>query len=372
MKVLVTGANGFVGQNLLVRLKEEEIKFTTFTRSDTIEDLEAKVQNCNFIVHLAGVNRPKNESEYTEGNTDLTTKVASILDRLNLKIPVIYSSSIQAELDNPYGLSKKLAEDALNKLADYNGNLIFNYRLPNVFGKWCKPNYNSAVATFCYNTINDLPIQVNEPSALINLVYIDDVINEFISVIKKVTQCEYISTVHSYDVKPVYQISVGELVNQLQLFKESKSNNITERVGTDLIRALYSTYISYFKPEQFIYPLVKHEDPRGVFVEMLKTKDSGQFSFFSAHPGITRGGHYHHSKNEKFLVVKGKARFGFRQIATDEYYELFTAGDEPQVVETVPGWSHDITNVGDDEMYVMLWANEIFNPENPDTVYHKV
>ena len=370
MKVLITGANGFVGKNLQVRLAEEKIEFDTFTRNDT--DLESKVISCDFIVHLAGVNRPDNESEFFEGNTDLTKSIVSILESNNLKTQIIYSSSIQAGIDNPYGLSKKYAENALSDYSNQSEVLVCNYRLPNVFGKWCKPNYNSVVATFCYNTINDLPIQINDPSALINLVYIDDVVNEFISVIKATEYGENLSSADNFEVKPVYQISVGALAEQLKSFKESKNNHIIERVGTDLTRALYSTYISYFKPEEFSYPLVKHEDPRGMFVEMLKTKDSGQFSFFTAHPGITRGGHYHHSKNEKFLVVKGKARFGFRQIATDEYYELFTSGDEPQVVETVPGWSHDITNVGDDEMYVMLWANETFDPENPDTVYHKV
>jgi UDP-2-acetamido-2,6-beta-L-arabino-hexul-4-ose reductase len=369
MKVLVTGANGFVGQNILVRLKEEEIKFSTFLRSDTTENLEAKVKDCDFIIHLAGVNRPVNESEFTEGNTNLTQTIASILERLNLKTPVIYSSSIQANLDNPYGMSKKLAEDALNRLSVSNSNLIYNFRLPNVFGKWCKPNYNSVVATFCYNTINDLPIQINDPEALIHLVYIDDVVNEFINVIQLFSKGDPAQTT---EVNPVYQITVGDLVKQLTLFKESKATHLIERVGTELTRALYSTYISYFKPEAFSYSLKKHEDPRGVFVEMLKTKDSGQFSFFSAHPGITRGGHYHHSKNEKFLVVKGKAKFGFRHIVTGEVYELLTSGEEPQVVETVPGWSHDITNIGDDEMFVMLWANEVFDPENPDTIYHKV
>ena len=369
MKVLVTGANGFVGQNLLVRLKEEEIGLLTFLRSDSNEVLEQKINNCDFIVHLAGVNRPKNESEFAEGNTDLTKRITSVLDKLSLKTPVIFSSSIQAELDNPYGLSKKFAEDALNQLSKTNGNSVYNYRLPNVFGKWCKPNYNSAVATFCYNTINNLPININDPEAVINLVYIDDVVNEFINVIKCFSKGE---PVINAEVNPVYNITVGDLVKQLVAFKESKSTHIIERVGTDLTRALYSTYISYFKPKQFSYGLTKHEDPRGVFVEMLKTKDSGQFSFFSAHSGITRGGHYHHTKNEKFLVIKGKAKFGFRHIVTDEYYELFTSGDEPQVVETVPGWSHDITNIGDDEMFVMLWANEIFDPENPDTIYHKV
>jgi UDP-2-acetamido-2,6-beta-L-arabino-hexul-4-ose reductase len=369
MKVLVTGANGFVGKNLIVRLKEEKIEYATFVRSDSINDLESKIKDCALIVHLAGVNRPINESEFAEGNTDLTKLITTILQKFELKTPVIYSSSIQAELDNPYGLSKKLAEDALDLLSESNGNLIYNYRLPNVFGKWCKPNYNSAVATFCYNTINNLPIQVNDPDALINLVYIDDVVNEFINTIQLFSKNEQVKIP---EVSPVYKISVVDLVKQLSLFKESKITSIIERVGTDLTRALYSTYLSYFKPEAFSYSLNKHEDPRGVFVEMLKTKDSGQFSFFSAHPGITRGGHYHHSKNEKFLVVKGKAKFGFRHIVTDEYFELITTGDEPQVVETVPGWSHDVTNMGDDEMFVMLWANEIFDPENPDTIYHKV
>ena len=370
MKVLVTGSNGFVGKNLLVRLKEDNIEYDTFLRSDSNDDLASKVRAADFIVHLAGVNRPVNESEFIEGNSDLTQSIADILFGLKLKTPIIYSSSIQAEFDNPYGTSKRLAEGSLSELSQNNGNLVCNYRLPNVFGKWCKPNYNSVVATFCHNIINDLPIQINDPTAKINLVYIDDLVNEFVSVIKAVNECEFSKT--EFEVNPVYQITVGDLAKQLTLFKESKVTHVIERVGTALTRALYSTYISYFKPEQFSYGLQKHEDPRGVFVEMLKTKDSGQFSFFSAHPGVTRGGHYHHSKNEKFLVLKGKAKFGFRHIITNEYSELLTSGDEPQVVETVPGWSHDITNIGDDEMFVMLWANEIFDPENPDTVYHKV
>jgi UDP-2-acetamido-2,6-beta-L-arabino-hexul-4-ose reductase len=370
MKVLVTGANGFIGKNLLVRLKEEGIEYDTFVRSDSQSDLVSKVSSCDFIVHLAGVNRPQNEIGFKEGNTDLTKSIVAVLADKGLKIPIIHTSSIQAAQDNPYGVSKKLAEEAMATFSISSGSAVFNYRLPNVFGKWCKPNYNSAVATFCYNIINNVPIQINDSSAVINLVYIDDVVNEFISLIKGVDAGKKFSS--NVFVSPVYEITVGSLVEKLKLFKESKSSGVIERVGTDLTRALYSTYISYFKPNQFSYDLVKHEDPRGVFVEMLKTKDSGQFSFFSAHPGITRGGHYHHSKNEKFLVIKGTARFGFRHIASDEYCEILTCGEMPQVVETVPGWSHDITNIGDDEMYVILWANEIFEPEKPDTIYHKV
>jgi UDP-2-acetamido-2,6-beta-L-arabino-hexul-4-ose reductase len=364
MEVLVTGANGFVGQNLLVRLKEEGIKFTTFLSSNSINDLENKVKNCDFIVHLAGVNRTDNQSEFVEVNTSLTKIIAKLLQDFELKTPIIYSSSIQAEYDNPYGLSKRLAENSLISLSETNGNLIYNYRLPNVFGKWCKPNYNSAVATFCYNTINDLPIKINQDDALINLVYIDDVVNEFVNVIRGYEKGK---NVDMAEVQPVYQITVGNLVRQLALFKKINSSVVIERVGTGLTRALYSTYISYFKPKEFSYSLKKHEDPRGVFVEMLKTKDSGQFSYFTAHPGITRGGHYHHTKTEKFLVLKGSALFKFRHILTDEIYEIKTLGDVPQVVETVPGWAHDITNIGEDEMVVMLWANEIFDRESPDT-----
>ncbi|MDA9986296.1 NAD-dependent epimerase/dehydratase family protein [bacterium] len=367
MIVLVTGANGFIGKNLLVRLQEEGIRTTTFLRSDS--DLEDKVKNCDFIVHLAGVNRAENKNLFQEGNTNLTKNIAEILKNSKLKTPVIYSSSIQAGLVSPYGSSKKLAEDSLTELSAANGNLIYNYRLPNVFGKWCKPNYNSAVATFCYNLNNDIPIRIDKADTLLTLVYVDDVVNEFIDVIKRGDLMEGLETPQ---VHPSYHITVGDLVEQLVLFKKSRSSAIIERGGAGLVRALYSTYISYFAPSQFSYKLQKHEDPRGVFVEMLKTKDSGQFSFFSAHPGITRGGHYHHSKNEKFLVIRGQAKFCFRHIVTNEYFETFSSDDDPQVIETVPGWSHDITNVGDEEMYVMLWANEIFDRENPDTITFKV
>ncbi|WP_444994316.1 UDP-2-acetamido-2,6-beta-L-arabino-hexul-4-ose reductase [Aliikangiella sp. IMCC44359] len=369
MKVLVTGANGFIGKNLLVRLRERDIDVITFLRGDDITALEERIKLSDVIIHLAGVNRPDSIEEFKTGNTDLTQSICDILKINNLRTPVVYTSSIQATNDNPYGISKKNAENALVELSNLNGNCVYNYRLPNVFGKWCKPNYNSAVATFCYNIVNDLPVQINDANSIINLVYIDDVVNEFLSVIES---SKNISGVCESEVCPVYQISVGQLKEQLIAFKESKVTSIIEPVGNGLLRALYSTFISYYTPSQFSYSLKKHEDPRGVFVEMLKTKSSGQFSFFSAYPGITRGGHYHHSKNEKFLVIKGEAKFAFRNIVTDEQYELFVSGNEPQVVQTVPGWSHDITNVGSNDMFVMLWANEIFDPENPDTINYKV
>ncbi|MGX5173693.1 UDP-2-acetamido-2,6-beta-L-arabino-hexul-4-ose reductase [Aliikangiella sp. IMCC44653] len=368
MSILVTGANGFIGKNLVVRLKELGHNPVSVTREDSESDMLAKIDNATLVFHLAGVNRPKEDSDFFKGNALLTEIICERLSSRTDKVSIIYTSSIQAELDNPYGVSKKQAEKKLHSLANSSNISVYNYRLPNVFGKWCKPNYNSAVATFCYNIANDKPVQINDASATINLVYIDDVVEAFISHIDADSAAKF----HECAVTQTYQVTVGELHSKLLAFKQSKNSLCIEKVGVGFERALYSTFISYFKPEQFNYPLVKHEDPRGVFVEMLKTKDSGQFSYFTAHPGVVRGGHYHHSKNEKFLVIKGKAKFGFRNIVTDDYYSLEVDGADPQVVETVPGWSHDIKNIGDDEMIVMLWANEVFDPSKPDTINHKV
>ncbi len=368
MKVLVTGADGFIGKNLCVTLqRRDDIEIVKFTRESNPAELPGLVVGVDFVFHLAGVNRPKEEKEFFEGNADLTKLLCDAIRASGKKIPVILSSSIQAERMNPYGRSKLQAEMHLLNLYMETENPVYIYRLPNVFGKWCKPNYNSAVATFCHNISHGLPIQINDPDAELNLVHIGAVVHSFMQVFStRPGDKLYV------DVAPVYKVKLGVLADQLYKFRDSRDTLVTEEVGEGFLRVLYATYISYITPDQFNYPLVKHEDPRGVFVEMLKTKDSGQFSFFTAHPGITRGGHYHHVKTEKFLVIKGKARFGFRHIVTDEVREIFTSGDQPEIVETVPGWSHDITNVGDDEMVVMLWANENFNPEKPDTVAYKV
>jgi len=368
MKVLITGANGFVAKNLQVHLSERtDIDVVTFTREQSIDDLSQLLDDVDFIFHLAGVNRPKNIDEFTQGNASLTLSLCKAIESTGRQIPIIFSSSIQAELDNPYGRSKRDAETSLLEFSQRTGSPVYIFRLPNVFGKWCKPNYNSAVATFCHNVSHDLPIQINDPLAIIRLVYVDDVIRRFESVMDgAVVEEKYC------DVAPAYELTVGQLAEKLNTFKNSRNLLVVERVGTGLDRALYSTYLSYLEPEQFSYELVRYADPRGVFVEMLKTHDSGQFSYFTAHPGVTRGGHYHHSKTEKFLVLKGDALFKFRHVVTDDYYELSASGDKPTVVETVPGWSHDITNVGEDEMFVMLWANEIFDPENPDTYTYTV
>jgi len=368
MRVLITGSTGFIGRNLVVRLGElEGYEVIGFDKEDSPGDLEEKVGQADAVVHLAGVNRPTEVREFAEGNADLTVRLCELIGETGRTIPLIISSSIQAELANPYGESKRAAEVAAEALAGRTGNPVAIYRLPNVFGKWCRPNYNSVVATFCHNIANDLPVQINDPAVRLSLVYVDDVVGEFIDMLGRMAP-----GLQQGHVDPVYSIGLGELAEQIEAFRNCRTSLVSERVGTGLVRALYATYVSYLPPDRFAYDLPRHGDERGVFVEMLKTQDSGQFSFFTAHPGITRGGHYHHTKTEKFLVIKGSARFGFRHVVTGEHHEVFTSGDQPQVVETVPGWTHDITNVGQDEMVVMLWANEIFDRERPDTISSKV
>jgi UDP-2-acetamido-2,6-beta-L-arabino-hexul-4-ose reductase len=369
-RVLLTGANGFIGKNLQLHLAErKDVQIVCFTRGDDVARLPALLQEVDFVFHLAGVNRPQDPAEFVAGNLDLTQAlclgVGAVAAISGKKIPIIFTSSTQANRDNAYGISKRGAEIALFELQRVHGVPVHVFRLPNVFGKWCKPNYNSAVATFCHNISRGLPIQVNDLAAPVTLVYGDDVIDRFVQLMDGADLCR---DAGGFDtVAPQYTTTVGELARQIQAFKDSRSTLMTDRVGTGLLRALYATYVSYLPPELFTYTVPQYGDPRGVFAEMLKTPDCGQFSYFTAHPGITRGGHYHHSKTEKFLVIKGQARFKFRHMHTGETHELLTTGDKAEVVETVPGWTHDITNIGTDEMVVMLWANEVFDREKPDT-----
>ncbi|RJT27291.1 UDP-2-acetamido-2,6-beta-L-arabino-hexul-4-ose reductase [Buttiauxella izardii] len=367
MKIVVTGANGFIGKNLQIHLRENgHASVICLDRENSQDDLDNALFEADFVYHLAGVNRPQNDVEFYEGNTNLTEYIVAKLTEKGSKTPLLITSSIQAATDNHYGKSKAAAEKAVRDYATLTGAKVYIYRLPNVFGKWCRPNYNSAVATFCFNILNGLEVKVNDPQAALNLVYIDDVCKYFLKSLVGEIQPE------NAVVEPIYKTTVGEVVSIIQSFKANQNQLLIDKVGVGLTRALYSTFISYYEPAQFSYSVKRHSDPRGSFVEMLKTQDSGQFSFFTAHPGITRGGHYHHTKNEKFLVIKGKAKFCFRHIVTNEYYELFVDAEESKVVETVPGWSHDITNIGNDEMIVMLWANEIFDPSQPDTVTYKI
>ncbi len=368
MKVAVTGADGFIGRNLRAHCMErKEVEVLPLVHGSTDADWAAAVRDADAVFHLAGVNRPQEPSEFATGNRDLTRRLCDLLRATGRPVPVLYTSSIQAERDNPYGRSKREAEQALLDYRAATGATVHIHRLPNVFGKWARPNYNSAVATFCHNIARGLPIQVTDPAAPVTLAYIDDVVAAFLSFLHAQPADEVFR-----QVQPQYVATVGELAEQLQGFRDSRETLAPGRVGTGLARALYATYVSYLPQDAFAYDVPKHGDARGMFVEMLKTPDAGQFSYFTAHPGVTRGGHYHHTKTEKFLVIQGRARFKFRHISSAETFELFTSGAEPRIVDTVPGWSHDITNVGDDALVVMLWANEVFDRARPDTYQHPV
>jgi UDP-2-acetamido-2,6-beta-L-arabino-hexul-4-ose reductase len=371
-RILVTGVHGFIGKNLVVRLNElANITVSTFVRGDDMARLLQLVAQSDAVVHLAGENRPADEAAFSQVNAGLTSALCGAIQQecatTGRHVPLVLASSTQAERDNPYGRSKLAAEQAVLALAQATGNPCVVFRLPGVFGKWCRPNYNSVVATFCHNLARDLPIQINDPADSVRLVYIDDVVAAMLAALEAPAPGCVTATV-----TPEYTITLGEMAAQIRAFADCRTTLMTERVGIGFVRALYATYVSYLPNEKFSYEVQQHADPRGVFVEMLKTPDSGQFSYFTAHPGITRGGHYHHTKTEKFLVIKGEALFRFRHLLTDELVELRTSGTTPQVVDTIPGWTHDVTNVGDDEMVVMLWANENFERQKPDTVAGKV
>lgn len=364
-RILVTGANGFIGKNLVVRLDESaEAEVLTFDRTDSLVDLHTKVQSADVIVHLAGENRPQDPHDFLTGNVLLTQSLCDAIEAGGSPKRLLLASSTQAPQDTPYGQSKLQAERIAEHMAMRTHTAVAIYRLPGVFGKWCRPNYNSVVATFCHNIARGMPIHVRDPSASIQLVYVDDVISSFLT--------ELLSTdigVRYVDVPQSYTITLGQLAEQIQSFVKCRHTLEVARVGEGLTRALYATFISHLPPDEFSYPVPAHSDGRGVFVEMLKTRDSGQFSYFTAHPGATRGSHYHHTKTEKFLVMKGQARFRFRHLLTGETYEVVTSGQSPRVVDTIPGWAHDITNIGSEELVVLLWANELFDRQRPDTTH---
>ena len=368
MKILVTGSKGFVGKNLIYKLKENKNHtFLEYVKGDDLINLEEKLDKSDFLIHLAGENRPKNAKQFKLNNIDLTKNICNILQKIDKKIPIIFTSSIQAENNSPYGESKKKAENILYELYERSNNPVKIYRLPGVFGKWCKPQYNSVVATFCYLITRNKEITISDPNKKIKLIFIDDLVQELYNSIS--------NTQNSFSfgsVDPMYEITLGELAKNLKQFSKSRVELKIENVGTGFQRKLYSTYLSYLPFSNCSYKIPVHKDQRGIFVEMLKTKNAGQFSYFTSGPGITRGGHYHHTKSEKFLVIKGKARFKFYNLQNGEKEEIFTNDKEPTIVDTIPGWSHDIKNVGKEDLIVMLWANEIFDKEKPDTFNHEV
>ena len=368
MSIVITGADGFIGKNLRIRLAELGYTNTVgLTRSTTPAEFHKALSDADFVFHLAGVNRPQDPADFVTGNATYTQDLCDALAKSGRKVPVGFASSAQAGLDNPYGQSKLAAERALEHYSADTASPAYIFRLNNVFGKWCRPNYNSAVATFCHNIARGLPLAVHDAASPLKLVYIDDVVDSFFGLLSAPPAIS-----GPVEVAPVYSTTVGEVVETLRTFTNSRESLLTPRVGLGLVGALYSTYISYLLPQAFGYQVPVHRDTRGEFAEMLKTPDCGQFSYFTAHPGVTRGEHYHHSKTEKFLVIKGTAHFGFRHIMTHETHEIVVRGGEARVVETAPGWTHNIANIGSDELIVMLWSNTIYDPKKPDTIAMKV
>lgn len=371
MKILVTGAHGFVGKNLVLTLKN--LGYSDICEFDLDTDpalFDGFCKDCEFVFHLAGVNRPKDQSEFMKGNFGFTSELLDTLKKHGNRAPIMLSSSIQAALANPYGESKKAGEQLLFDYAKETGTEVFVYRFPNVFGKWCRPNYNSAVATFCNNIANDLPITVNDPSVMMNLVYVDDVVRELVNALEgKANRGEdgycYVPVVH--------RITLGEIVDLIYSFKESRTNRIVpDMTGNSFSKKLYSTYLSYLPEDRFSYPLKMNVDDRGSFTEILRTFGSGQFSVNISKPGITKGNHWHHTKNEKFLVVSGTGVIRFRKIGTDKVIEYHVSGEKLEVVDIPVGYTHNIENLGSSDMVTFMWCNECFDPENPDTFFEKV
>lgn len=367
MRILVTGSNGFIGSNLKTFLEEKKYDVQCFSRENNLDDLNSMVLKSDVIFHLAGENRPIDDSLFDVVNFQLTNSLCDVIRASGRKISIFFTSSIQAEKDNLYGKSKLAAEETLKLLAKDTGCRVLIYRLPGVFGKWSKPNYNSVVATFCFNIARDIPVTINNHDSLLRLVYIDDVVKGFEDMINKDGESFSMN-----EIKPEFSIKLGDLAKQIYSFKDYQNTLYSDRVGGGLIRALYATYVSFLPPKNFVHSLPENKDERGRFVEILKTIDSGQFSFFTANASVTRGEHFHHTKTEKFLVVKGSAKFKFRNIRTNEIIEFFTSHETPKIVQSIPGWAHDITNVGKDELIVFLWANEVFDRSFPDTFAMKV
>lgn len=361
--VLVTGAAGFIGKNLVEALKRLPLDLRTFDLADNDAALDAHLAEADLIYHLAGINRPQDEAEYASGNTGFTERIVARLERLGRKPAIAFTSSIQAELDNPYGVSKRRAEEALAGYAARSGAGVFVYRLPNVFGKWCRPNYNSVVATFCHNIARGLEISISDPRRSLDLVYVDDVVSCFVALAEGAVE----SGVHYPQVSAVYHIDLGRLAELIAEFAAIRQDLRVPDLSDPLVRRLHATYLSYLDPDDFAYSLKQKVDARGSLAELLKSPAFGQIFVSRTHPGITRGNHYHHTKVEKFVVLEGQAVIRFRHILTGELIAYEVAGTDFKVVDIPPGWTHSIENIGSGEMVVLFWASEPFNPAEPDT-----
>lgn len=392
LRVLVTGSNGFIGRNLIDHLgRSTGTDILSFDQDASAEEVSALVAQADIVYHLAGVNRPESIEEFQTENVDLTAEICELLLHGGRCVPVVFSSSTQADTENPYGKSKRDAEAVLERYAQDSGASVVVLRLSNVFGKWCRPNYNSVVATFCYNIARDIPIRVDEPDRDLDLVYIDDVVSAFVEVGAQlgllppggkgaVADLEVprpaaagapeksATTIRYCEAVPIRTVTLAELASLLQAFRESRSSLWIPDFGEPLNRALYATYLSYLEREDFAYGLTTHTDPRGSLAEFLKSPGAGQIFVSRTKPGVTRGNHYHSTKTEKFLVLEGSAVVRFRHVGGGDVIEYPVSGDEFRVVDIPPGYTHSIENVGSTELITLFWASEIFDPERPDTV----
>ena len=365
--ILITGAGGFIGKNLVSTLKTAGYTdLMLFERDDTPETLAEYAARAGFVYHLAGINRPKDPSEFYAGNAGLTETLLSLLDKAGNKAPVLVTSSTQAALDNDYGKSKAQAEQAIFAHGQATGAPVYVFRLPGVFGKWCRPNYNSVVATFCHNSANGLPLSVRDPEYRLPLVYIDDVVASFVAALDGNCTRE-----GDYCVVPVvHETTLGHLAETIEGFAKNRETlDVPDQTPGSLEQKLYSTWLSYLPADRFSYPLNMHCDNRGSFTEFLHTPAHGQVSINISKPGIVKGNHWHHSKNEKFLVVKGTGVIRFRALDSTEVIEYHVSGDKLEVVDIPTGYTHNIENVGQDDMVTVMWANEVFDPDHPDTFF---
>ncbi len=375
MNVLITGAHGFIGKNMVASLqsiRDGKDKTTDFTNSLNLMEydldsnlalLDSYCAKANFVFHLAGVNRPKEPSEFMAGNFGFTSVLLNTLKKHENVCPVLVSSSTQAVLDNPYGRSKRAGEDLMFAYGEETGAKVLVYRFPNVFGKWCRPNYNSAVATFCHNIAHGLPITVDDRSVNMTLMYIDDVVGEMIRALQGRENRE-----GSFCRVPVeHRVTLGRIVDLIESFRKSRSERSVPDMFDPFTKKLYATYLSYLPPDQFSYPLKMNADARGSFSEIFRTPDRGQFSVNISMPGITKGNHWHHTKTEKFLVVSGRGVIRFRRVDEAQIYEYYVSGEKLEVVDIPTGYAHSIENLGDADLVTFMWANEPYDPTKPDT-----
>jgi len=369
--LLITGSEGFIGKNLVTMLGTfKDISVNTFNHVTDISLLSEYLKEADYVIHLAGENRTKDLKNLTTNNVDFTSlickKIKAETQNSGRFIKIIFASSVQADLDNPYGRSKLEAEKIIKTLSNEKNCIVNIFRLPGVFGKWCKPEYNSVVATFCYNIAREIPIKIDDEKTELKLVFIDDVLKNFMLSLNQ-NDKEIYKTI-----KPEYSVSLGELATQIKSFKSSRENLRIDSIGSGFLKLLYSTYLSYLPSSQFSYQLHKNVDVRGKFVEVLKSSIFGQVSYLTINVKQERGGHFHHTKTEKFLVLKGSALFRFKNLITNEFIEIKILASDTRMVESIPGWAHDIVNNGNEEVIIMVWSNEIYDPQNPDTIEHGV